>query len=125
MQTLFGPPEAGTNAETRPFANFGPDCQTRCDSCGVKAPTKYAAFHQHIGAIVLMFHQRYRGNLCRECIDSIFRRTTLTTVALGWWGMISMIVTPFVLIHNIVRYFMVRDFEATPALYGVYPDPER
>jgi len=125
MQTLFSSPDGAGTGETRPLRDFGPDCQTRCDSCGVRAPTKYAAFHQHIGAIVLMFHQRYRGNLCRDCIDNVFRRTTLTTLGLGWWGMISMIVTPCVLIHNVVRYFMVRDFKETPAPYGVYPDPNK
>ena len=125
MQTLFSSPDPTTTGETRPFADFGPDCQTRCDACGVKAPTKYAAFHQHIGAVILMFHQRYRGNLCRGCIDRVFRRTTLTTLGLGWWGMISVFVTPFVLIHNVVRYFMVRDVERTPAPYGVYSDPNK
>jgi hypothetical protein len=125
MQTLFNSPDAGPGGETRPFANSRPDCHTRCDACGVKSPTKYAAFHQHIGAVVLMFHRRYSGNFCRECIDTVFRRTTLTTLGLGWWGMISMIVTPFVLVHNVVRYLMVRDFASSPAPYGIYPDPER
>jgi len=124
MQTLFGSSEAGATSDS-PDQQFRTDFQTRCDSCGVKAPTRYAAFHQHIGAIVLMFHQRYRGNMCRECIDSIFKRTTLTTLGLGWWGMISMIVTPFVLIHNVVRYLIVRDVESSPAPYGVYPGQDR
>ncbi|MGH9763595.1 MAG: hypothetical protein ACREDR_32705 [Blastocatellia bacterium] len=125
MQTLFSSPDNGPNAATQAYYEYGPECQTRCDSCGVRAPTKYAAFHQHIGAVVLMFHQRYRGNLCRECINTIFRRTTLTTLGLGWWGMISVIVTPFVLIHNVVRYLMVRDSNAAPAPYAALPDRER
>ena len=82
MQSLFGSTHAGPNADMRPL---GSDYQTRCDSCGVKAQTKYAAFHQHIGAIVLMFHQRYRGNMCRECIDSTFRRVAMT-VRPAWMG---------------------------------------
>jgi hypothetical protein len=120
MQTLFGTSEGGTGSFQPQY-----DCATRCDSCGMRAPTRYAAFHQHIGAIVLMFHQRYRGNLCRSCIRDIFRRTTLTTLGLGWWGMISMFITPCVLIHNVVRYLMVRDSStgaSSPAPYAASPD---
>jgi hypothetical protein len=129
MQTLFNSPNAGPDPETRQQPESGYDCLTRCDSCGVRAPTRYAAFHQHIGAVVLMFHQRFRGNMCRDCISRIFRRTTLTTLGLGWWGMISMVVTPFVLIHNVVRYLIVRDRNpapaASPAPYAAVPDRER
>jgi hypothetical protein len=122
MQTLFGP--GGSSAHDS-SSGIQYDCPTRCDNCGMRAPTRYAAFHQHIGAVILMFHRRQGGNLCQDCISEIFRSTTFTTLALGWWGMISMFITPCVLVHNVVRYLMVRNSSApasSPAPYGASVD---
>lgn len=44
------------------------------------------------------------GNLCRRCISKYFKSYTLTTLFLGWWGVISFVVTPFILLNNITRY---------------------
>ena len=54
--------------------------------------------------LVLRSHKSIKGYLCKECISSNFWSFTLTTVILGWWGVISFIVTPFMLINNIFRY---------------------
>lgn len=75
-----------------------------CQACGASGPTKKVLFIQHIGAIVLMFNKHIRGEMCRKCIDKYFWEYTLTTLFLGWWGMASVIATPFILLHNIVRY---------------------
>jgi hypothetical protein len=45
------------------------------------------------------------GDLCRPCIRKYFRSYTLTTLFLGWWGLISVVVTPFILINNVYQYF--------------------
>ena len=126
MQTLFGS-QGGATPDLNGVGSSQPayDCPTRCDACGMRAPTRYAAFHQHIGAVVLMFHQRRGGNLCQGCIKEIFRSTTLTTLAVGWWGMISMFITPCVLIHNVVRYLIVRESSSSapsPAPYAATTD---
>jgi hypothetical protein len=60
---------------------------------------------QTIGAVVVRFGKKIEGNLCEPCIDRYFRTFTLTTFLLGWWGVISFFVTPFVLILNFVEYF--------------------
>jgi hypothetical protein len=77
-----------------------------CQKCGVEADTRQIAFHQHIGAIVLMFHCREEGRFCKSCIRSSFIAKTATTLLLGWWGFISFFVTPFVLLHNLGRYIV-------------------
>jgi hypothetical protein len=75
-----------------------------CQCCGVEAPTKYVSFHQNIGVLVMRFSKSVEGNLCKSCIHNNFWSMTGTTAVLGWWGMISLIVTPFFLLNNIGRY---------------------
>ncbi len=75
-----------------------------CQSCGIEAPTKQVAFYQNIGALVMRFSRSVDGLLCKNCIHKNFWKMTLTTLVFGWWGMISLIVTPFFLLNNIFRY---------------------
>jgi hypothetical protein len=75
-----------------------------CQLCGRIAPTKYVDFHQNVGALVLRFHKSIKGYLCRDCISSTFWPFTVTTLLLGWWGVISFVLTPIILLNNIVRY---------------------
>ena len=44
------------------------------------------------------------GNLCRPCISECFWRYTLVNLTLGWWGMISMVLTPIFLVNNAIHY---------------------
>jgi len=76
-----------------------------CQSCGVEAPTRKVFFVQHIGAVVMFFHKRIGGLFCRNCVNKYFGQYTLTTLFLGWWGIISLFATPVVLIIDIVNYF--------------------
>ena len=78
--------------------------QMVCTACAAQAPTKYVEFYQNIGMLVTRQWAQIKGNLCRRCIGAYFRSYTSTTLFLGWWGLISFIVTPFVLVNNVVRY---------------------
>jgi hypothetical protein len=80
---------------------------TRCQVCGRQAPTAHVVFHRHIGALVMMFHNHIEGNLCRDCIEHYFWNFTGMTLGLGWWGCISVVVTPICLLMNVVRYLGV------------------
>lgn len=77
-----------------------------CQGCGVEAATKYVSFHQNIGAVFLRFSSSIDGSLCKSCIHKHFWKMTGTTFFLGWWGTISFIVTPFLLLNNVGRYAM-------------------
>lgn len=61
-------------------------------------------FDQNIGLILFRLSKRVEGSLCPACTDSAYWGTSLITVALGWWGLISFFVTPVILIGNLVRY---------------------
>src|SRR6188508_1551016 len=75
-----------------------------CQDCGVEAATKYVSFHQNIGALVVHFTKSINGKFCKSCINRHFWGMTGKTFLLGWWGVISFIITPFLLLNNIVRY---------------------
>jgi hypothetical protein len=82
-----------------------------CEACLRAAPTKQIELYQNIGALVMRFHKTLKGNLCRQCIDKYFWEYTLYTLFLGWWGVISFIVTPIFLVNNVVRYLGSRSLE--------------
>jgi hypothetical protein len=75
-----------------------------CECCGIEAATKQVKFYQNIGAIVVRFHKSIAGNLCKSCINQYFWKFTLTNFALGWWGTVSFLITPFLILNNIIRY---------------------
>lgn len=75
-----------------------------CQSCGIVAPTKAVAFHQNIGVLVIRFTSSMEGNLCKPCIHSTFWKMTAINLTLGWWGIISFIMTIFFLINNLFYY---------------------
>lgn len=85
-----------------------------CRACGVEAPTKYVAFYQNIGALVMRFSRSVEGSMCKSCIHSTFWQFTLTTLLLGWWGVISFIVTPFFILNNVFRCVFCLGLEPVP-----------
>jgi|GEM_PF-7097476 len=80
--------------------------ESPCKTCGVQAPTKYVEFYQNIGFVFTRQWAKVDGNLCRRCIGAYFRSFTLTTLFLGWWGVISFFITPLILINNVARYLL-------------------
>jgi len=75
-----------------------------CEACGARAETKYVAFYQNIGLLVMRMSKAAEGNMCKSCIHKHFWEYTAINMFLGWWGMISLIITPFFIINNTVRY---------------------
>lgn len=85
-----------------------------CEACGVTAPTKYVSFHQNIGILIMRFYEGVEGNLCRNCVNGYFWRYSLVNMTLGWWGLISLIVTPFFIINNLFYYVPTLGMEGVP-----------
>jgi hypothetical protein len=65
-------------------------------------------FRRNIGALVVRFSQELRGYMCGGCIKSSFWETTLITLFLGWWGLISFIMSPIFLVTNVVNFASAR-----------------
>ena len=87
-----------------------------CQACGREAPTKYVAFYQNIGALVVRFQRSIRGYLCKSCIHTNFWKFTGLTLATGWWGFVSFFVNIFFILNNVGRYF------ACLGMAAHYPD---
>lgn len=85
-----------------------------CQSCGIEAPTKYVSFHQNVGVLVMRFSKSISGNLCKPCIHSHFWKMTGITACFGWFGFISMIISPFLIINNVGRYLFCVGMEPVP-----------
>ena len=83
-----------------------------CQLCGVEAPTKHVTFHQNIGALVMRFYKGVDGNLCKPCIHKTFWTYQAFNLFLGPWGVISLIITPFFLIWNLIQYLMCLGMES-------------
>jgi hypothetical protein len=71
-------------------------------------------FHQNIGLLVVRLPWSIEGRLCKSCIHKRFWSMTATTLFLGWWGVISFLVTPFFLVNNIGRYRFCLGMAPTP-----------
>ncbi len=76
-----------------------------CQNCGKYTSVQKVLFEQNIGLLFLRLKKRFAGNLCAVCNQTIFWRFTGTTIILGWWGIISFFITPFLLIGNLIYYF--------------------
>lgn len=76
--------------------------------CGRWAPVRGVLFRQNIGALVMRFTSKVEGPLCRPCIGSTFFRTTLVTLFLGPWGVISHFLTLYILPSNVLMYWRSR-----------------
>ena len=85
-----------------------------CQSCGVDAPTQKVLFIQHISAVVMFSHKRIGGHFCRNCVRKYFREYTLKTLALGWWGVISVVATPVVLVLNLCNWLRAWSLAPVP-----------
>jgi hypothetical protein len=85
-------------------AQAGASGRSRCQACGADAPVKYVEFNQNVGMLVMRRRSYVKGNLCKSCINSKFWSMTLTTLAVGWLGTISLVLAPIFIIGNIIRY---------------------
>lgn len=89
-----------------------PEAYGGCEACGADRETRYVEFHQHIGLVVIMLHSSVKGELCRDCISQNFWATTGVTLVAGWWGCLSFVITPFVLVNNLVRFLLCQGMDA-------------
>lgn len=79
-----------------------------CISCRLNVPTRWVEFNQNIGMLFRRRTTKMQGPMCRHCIWAYFKSYTLTTLFLGWWGLMSFVVTPIFLAGNIVQFWKSR-----------------
>jgi hypothetical protein len=90
-----------------------------CEKCGIEAPTRHVALHRNIGLLFMRLYQGTAGNLCKPCIHKTFWTYTAVNLTVGWWGVISLILTPIFVANNLVYYIMSLGLE--PPAPGAAP----
>lgn len=105
--------------------NARPNAQPKqyCESCGLPAETKYIEFYENIGMIFVRKHRSVKGNYCKFCINYYFWDLTGKTMLGGWWGAISFIVTPFILLNNLLRFIFTIGMKKPPLQIAPSPSP--
>ncbi|HKW88221.1 MAG TPA: hypothetical protein VJN21_05640 [Candidatus Acidoferrales bacterium] len=78
-------------------------------------------FQQNIGMVVTRRRAKASGLMCRRCIRAYFKSYTLTTLFLGWWGLISFVVTPVFLVNNLVQFLKSFKLPEVPAVMANVP----
>lgn len=96
-----------------------------CRFCG-SYPAIKGSLHGHQGFIVLMRVLTQHGPFCRSCGIAICRDMSAKTLWQGWWGFFSMIITPLVLLGNLItRIRLGRLGEPVPGAPGLPAVPGR
>lgn len=86
-----------------------------CEVCGAE-PAAAVTIRSHQAFILFMRFFKYEGRYCRICATAILRSATAMTMALGWWGPLSLaIFNPFTLISNAVMYRRIKRLPAPTA----------
>ncbi|WP_194289677.1 hypothetical protein [Nocardia macrotermitis] len=74
-----------------------------CAHCGA-TPAAAVTIRGHRGFIVFMQFLRMSGPFCRDCGLSTYRRMTVESAWLGWWGVASSIINPITMLINLAAY---------------------
>ena len=72
-----------------------------CEFCGAHAPVADIHYRQNTGLLVMRQTKEWAGQACRKCGLEWFWKSTLHTFFLGWWGTISLFITPIFIIGNV------------------------
>lgn len=75
-----------------------------CHMCGEMRQVKYVAFHRNVGLLVQRQTHSIKANFCRSCLHSSFWECTWKNLLFGWWGMVSVVVTPIYFLMNLSVY---------------------
>jgi len=94
-----------------------------CGECGALGPTKRFLFYESVGALVMRFHRSMNADLCKPCGHRFFWNFTGKTMLLGWWGVISFILSPLILINNTIQFARTLSMDAPPVHSSVPPSP--
>lgn len=75
-----------------------------CQACGEYSFTAHSTYRKNIGLVFIRRYKEAEGDLCAHCNESLFWNAFLTNLFLGWWGVISFVINPFLILMNIGNY---------------------
>ncbi|MBB5916111.1 hypothetical protein BJY24_005023 [Nocardia transvalensis] len=71
-----------------------------CAYCGA-TPAARVDFRGHRGLLIVMQFRRQPGPFCRDCGLATYRRMTVDSAWLGWWGLLSVVINPTTMLINL------------------------
>lgn len=95
-----------------------------CEVCGA-APAERVTIRGHQGMLIVMRNLWRKGTFCRTCALAVFRKMQSDTMAQGWWGPASMLITPVTLLINLFALAKIRKLPAPAGAQGPGLDPGR
>ncbi|MEU0008374.1 hypothetical protein ABZ079_30015 [Streptomyces sp. NPDC006314] len=99
-QQASGPyPPASAGPQPRQYGG-GAVPTAACQVCGA-SPAAQVTVRGHQGMLVIMRFLRRQGVFCRTCALATFREMQSDTLVRGWWGPLSMVITPVTLLINL------------------------
>ncbi|MFE9630848.1 hypothetical protein [Streptomyces sp. NPDC006463] len=108
-----------------PYAGLTPEQGAYgCRVCGA-LPVAETTVHGHQGMVVLMRFLSRKGPFCRDCGLAVVRDMSAKTLWQGWWGPLSVFITPVTLLTNLAPWGRLR--KLGPPVGGAMPplDPGR
>ncbi|WP_285544578.1 LppU/SCO3897 family protein [Streptomyces lavendulae] len=94
------PPPPGPYAPQPAYAVPPQQAGGGCRVCGC-LPAAPATVRGHQGLLVVMRFLSLPGPFCRDCGTATYRRMSSDTLWQGWWGPLSLFITPFTLLLNL------------------------
>lgn len=79
----------------------------KCQRCGARPAVRVLLRH-NVGMLFMRRTESTSGRVCRGCLGSAFLHHQLRNLVLGWWGMLSAIMTAYYLVDNVINYVAAR-----------------
>lgn len=95
-----------------------------CEVCGA-VPAARVRIRGHQGMLIVMRNLWRKGTFCHTCALAVFRKMQSDTMVQGWWGPMSVIITPITLLINLFALSTIRKLPAPMAPLGPGLDPGR
>ena len=64
------------------------------------------SFHRNVGMVILRRTYTLRGELCKSCMNRAY--WAFTNFVQGWWGTISLLITPIYFFMNTYSFAAAR-----------------
>jgi hypothetical protein len=79
-----------------------------CQICKQVRSVAPVSFHRNVGMIVARRTYTLRGELCKSCMNRAYGEFTWRNFLQGWWGMISLVITPIYFLMNTYSFAAAR-----------------
>jgi len=78
----------------------------RCRLCQQMRATRSVTFHRNVGMLVARRQYSVKGDFCKSCIHRKFWEFQGKNILLGPWGVVSLLLTPILLVMNTGTYLI-------------------